>query len=89
MLEEERRALENARMKLVGERLTLRKTLDAVRVELAKNGQGQGHGNFGPAVAQAGAALFQSSTRVTPVEGGAPMEGTEGPSASAALATLS
>jgi SWI/SNF related-matrix-associated actin-dependent regulator of chromatin subfamily C len=38
ILEDERKGLESARMALVGERLNLKRTLDGVRSELAKNG---------------------------------------------------
>lgn len=42
ILEEERKALESARMGLVNERVGLKKMLDAVRTEIAKNGVGPG-----------------------------------------------
>ncbi|CAA7268231.1 unnamed protein product [Cyclocybe aegerita] len=41
ILEEERKALESARMGLVNERVNLKRMLDAVRAEIAKNGVGQ------------------------------------------------
>jgi len=42
ILEEERKALESARMGLVNERVGLKKMLDTVRAEIAKNGVGPG-----------------------------------------------
>jgi SWI/SNF related-matrix-associated actin-dependent regulator of chromatin subfamily C len=57
VLEDERRALESARMKLVGERVGLRKTLDSVRMEIAKGSQA----NLSAAAGQAGQALGMGS----------------------------
>ncbi|PPR06826.1 hypothetical protein CVT26_003852 [Gymnopilus dilepis] len=51
ILEEERRALESARLSLVNERVGLKKMLDAVRAEITKNGVGP---NVATVVNQAG-----------------------------------
>ncbi len=42
ILEEERRALESARLGLVNERVNLKRMLDGVRAEIARNGVGAG-----------------------------------------------
>ena len=52
LLEEERKSLEAARMGLVNERVGLKRMLDAVRLEIAKNG-GVGGGGVGAAVMMA------------------------------------
>ena len=54
LLEEERKALEAARMGLVNERVGLKRMLDAVRLEIAKNGGVGGAGAVGAAVMMAG-----------------------------------
>ena len=53
LLEEERKALEAARMGLVNERVGLKRMLDAVRLEIAKNGGVGGAGGVGTAVMMA------------------------------------
>ena len=55
LLEEERKALEAARMGLVNERIGLKRMLDAVRLEIAKNG---GVGGVGSAVMMAANSGF-------------------------------
>ncbi|TBU62639.1 SWIRM-domain-containing protein [Dichomitus squalens] len=80
LLEEERKSLETARVALVNERINLRRMLDHVKSELAKHGQNPGPG-LAAAAGQAQAVLANSTqgTRVTEVQGGAPMEGGLGP----------
>ena len=53
LLEEERKSLEAARMGLVNERVGLKRMLDAVRLEIAKNGGVGGAGSVGAAVMMA------------------------------------
>ena len=53
LLEEERKSLEAARMGLVNERVGLKRMLDAVRLEIAKNGGVGGAGGVGAAVMMA------------------------------------
>ena len=53
LLEEERKALEAARMGLVNERVGLKRMLDAVRLEIAKNGGVGSAGGVGAAVMMA------------------------------------
>ena len=53
LLEEERKSLEAARMGLVNERVGLKRMLDAVRLEIAKNGGVGGPGGVGAAVMMA------------------------------------
>ncbi|OSD01427.1 Smarcc1 protein [Trametes coccinea BRFM310] len=92
LLEDERKSLESARMALVNERVNLRRLLDAVKGELAKNG-GAANGGTGlaSAVAQAQAGLGSSGqgTKVSEVEGGAPAEGEMGPVSGGSVAALS
>lgn len=91
VLEEERRALESSRASLANERVNLRKMLEHVRTELAKqqaNGGTMSPG-LGSAVGEAQAALTASATKINPVSGDATMEGDSGPVASGAIAQLS
>jgi SWI/SNF related-matrix-associated actin-dependent regulator of chromatin subfamily C len=83
ILEDERRSLESARMKLVDERVGLRRTLEAVRAEIAKNTPAA----LDAAAMQASAALNQGMQPVQ-VPGAVPMEGEQGPIASAALGVM-
>ncbi|THH17566.1 hypothetical protein EW146_g3280 [Bondarzewia mesenterica] len=86
LLEEERRSLESARLALVNERVGLKRALDGVRSELAKHASASAAGNqngniagIAAAVSQAGLGTTGQGTRVTEVQGGAPMEGDMGP----------
>ncbi|KAM5536082.1 hypothetical protein V8D89_010181 [Ganoderma adspersum] len=80
LLEDERKSLESARTALVSERANLRRMLDHVKTELAKHGQNPGPG-LAAAAGQAQVALVNSTqgTRVSEVQGGAPMDGDMGP----------
>ena len=61
LLEEERKSLEAARMGLVNERVGLKRMLDAVRLEIAKNGGVGGAGGVGAAVMMASNAGLGTS----------------------------
>ncbi|TFK38179.1 SWIRM domain-containing protein [Crucibulum laeve] len=78
VLEEERKSLESARMTLVNERLNLKKMLDTVRSELAKNGPGAlaQSGMLNPGVQLGTTAQGTQATEVAP---GTSMEGQSGP----------
>ncbi|TFY75702.1 hypothetical protein EWM64_g8311 [Hericium alpestre] len=95
LVEEERRALEVARVALVNERVGLKRTLDTVRGELAKHQAGMANGtggNVGGMVAAAqGASLGATGqgTRLTEVQGGAPTDGDAGPPSGGQVAALS
>lgn len=93
LLEDERRGLESARMALVNERIGLRKMLENVRSELAKNQNGTSPSPGGVIAAatqaQAGLAASGQGTKVTEVQGGAATEGEMGPVTGANVAQLS
>jgi len=72
ILEDERKGLESARMALVAERLNLKRTLEGVRNELAKNGI-----NGMPAQVSLGTA--GQGTLVNEVQSGMSMDGDSGP----------
>ncbi|KAJ7598733.1 Smarcc1 protein [Mycena floridula] len=75
VLEEERKGLEAARMSLVGERMGIKKLLDDVRAELAKN-----NGNVGPALMSAlTSGAYGQGTQATEVQSTTPLEGETGP----------
>ncbi|KAL5523137.1 SSR2 [Sanghuangporus sanghuang] len=78
VLEEERRALAAQRLAVANERASLRRTIEGVRAELAKNG---GVLPNGSAVASAIAQTTPQGTKVTAVEGGVPVDGDAAPSA--------
>ncbi|KII87603.1 hypothetical protein PLICRDRAFT_124982 [Plicaturopsis crispa FD-325 SS-3] len=85
ILEEERKGLESARTALVNERLGLKRMLDNIRVELAKNGP-----SAMPAImAQANLGTTGQGTIVNEVQPGASMEGDSGPVADGSMAQLS
>ncbi|EJC99280.1 SWIRM-domain-containing protein [Fomitiporia mediterranea MF3/22] len=77
VLEEERRALAAQRAALANERTNVRRTLETVRAELAKNG---GMLPNGAAVANALAQSAPQGTKMSPVDGGVSLEGDAGPS---------
>lgn len=85
VLEEERRALSAQRLALANDRANLKRILDGVRAELAKNG---GILPSGGAIATALAQSAQQGPRATPVEAGMSMEGEAGPSAEGNFQTL-
>lgn len=74
VLEDERRNLESARMKLIDERVSLRRTLEAVRAEIAKSTPT----SLNTAASQASVALGQYG-QPTPIPGDVTMEGDHGP----------
>ncbi|KAF9009949.1 SWI/SNF complex protein [Cyathus striatus] len=88
ILEEERKGLESARVALVNERLNLKKMLDTVRSEIAKNGVGAvaASGMLNPGVPLGTTA---QGTNATPVAEGVSMEGEQGPMQDAATLQLS
>ena len=83
VLEEERRALAAQRAALANERANMRRTLESVRAEIAKNG------GVMPTAGQAGVAVTTAlaqaaqpqGTKVSPVEGGVAVDSEAGPSA--------
>jgi len=75
ILEEERKGLESARMALVSERVGLKRMLDGIRDEMAKNGQT----DMPPAVAQANLGTTGQGTVVNEVQAETAMEGDLGP----------
>lgn len=78
ILEEERRGLESARMALVGERLNLKKMLDTVRSEVARNG-GAINGTIGAMAVGASLGTSGQGTLVSEVQSGLMMDGDFGP----------
>jgi SWI/SNF related-matrix-associated actin-dependent regulator of chromatin subfamily C len=76
VLEEERRKLESGRMALVAERVALKRTLDAVRAELARGGIGLGVQGI---VAQATLGTTGQGPPVSEVPADVGMEGEFGP----------
>jgi SWI/SNF related-matrix-associated actin-dependent regulator of chromatin subfamily C len=75
ILEEERRGLESAKMALLNERLGLKKMIDNVRSEIARNG-----GMVSNAmVANLGMGTTGQGTMVNEVQQGMPMDGDSGP----------
>jgi len=84
ILEEERKGLENARMALVSERVGLKRVLDTVREELAKNGQT----DVPPAVAQANLGTTGQGTVINEVQAQTAMEGDSGPISDGNVAQL-
>ncbi|EKM58121.1 uncharacterized protein PHACADRAFT_252171, partial [Phanerochaete carnosa HHB-10118-sp] len=88
LLEEERKGLESARMSLVNERLGLRKMLETVKGELAKNQAGiSTPGVLAEAASQAQEALATSGIRVSEVHG-VIIEGENGPTETPNIANL-
>lgn len=88
LLEDERRSLESARMSLVNERLGLKKILDTVKGELAKNQAGMTTpGVLAEAANQAQEAFASSGSRLAEVQG-IQMEGDMGPVDAPAIANL-
>jgi SWI/SNF related-matrix-associated actin-dependent regulator of chromatin subfamily C len=89
LLEEERKGLESARMSLVNERLGLKRMLDNVKGELAKNQAGTATpGALAEAANQAQDALIAASaTRIAEVQD-VPMEGDSGPVDTPVIANL-
>jgi SWI/SNF related-matrix-associated actin-dependent regulator of chromatin subfamily C len=84
ILEEERKGLENARMALVSERVGLKRVLDTVREELAKNGQT----DVPPAVAQANLGTTGQGTVINEAQAQTAMEGDSGPISDGNVAQL-
>lgn len=85
LLEDERRSLESARMSLVNERMGLKKMLDTVRGELAKNQAGVSTpGALMQAASQAQDSLMGTSTNVSEV----PSDGDVGPLSNGNIASL-
>lgn len=86
LLEEERRNLESQRLALANERMGIRKMMESVRAELAKNG---GTSTAGGAIA---AALDSTTpgqgTKATEVQGDISMGAETGPSSEGNFATL-
>ncbi|KIP12152.1 hypothetical protein PHLGIDRAFT_124325 [Phlebiopsis gigantea 11061_1 CR5-6] len=88
LLEDERKSLEGARLSLVNERLGLKKILETVKGELAKNQTGMTTpGALVEAANQAQEAFTSSGSRVAEVQG-IPMEGDMGPVDAPAIANL-
>ncbi|KAH9939552.1 Smarcc1 protein [Amylocystis lapponica] len=91
LLEDERKGLESARMALVGERATLRRALDNVKSELAKNVVVASSGVVA-AGGQAQAALAASgqgvASRVSEVPAGTSTDGDLGPVSGGSVASL-
>lgn len=89
LLEEERKSLESARTALINERLGLKRMLDNVRGELAKNA-----GAVGPSVLAASSQAQEALTanqgaRVTEVQNTVSLEGDMGPVSGGNVAQLS
>jgi SWI/SNF related-matrix-associated actin-dependent regulator of chromatin subfamily C len=84
ILEEERKGLESARMGLVSERVGLKRTIDAIRGELAKNGQSE----VPPTVAQATLGTTGQGTVVGEVQAETVLTGDSGPVSDGDLAQL-
>jgi len=84
ILEEERKGLESARMALVAERVSLKRTTEAIRSEMVKNGQTE----VPPAVAQAGLGTTGQGTVVGEVQAEAAMAGDSGPVSGGNIAQL-
>lgn len=96
LLEEERRALEGARLALVSERMMLKKNLENVRGELSKHAQNQGAGGSGnmqgivAAASQANMGTSSQGTRAQDVpQSGTAMEGDGGPLSGGNVVALS
>ena len=88
LLEEERKGLESARMTLVNERLSLKKMLDTVKTELARQTAGDSTpGTLAAAANQAQAALTANGARVSEVPS-ASIEGDMGPITNSTIAPL-
>lgn len=88
LLEDERKGLESARMSLVNERLNLRKMLETVKGELAKNQTGMSTPSaLSEAASQAQEALASSGVRVSQVDGTL-IEGDMGPVDTPNIASL-
>ena len=86
ILEEERRGLESARMALVAERVGLKRMLDSVRAELAKNGGGPG---MQTALANTNLGTTGQGTVVNPVAADVAITEDAGPVADASMLQLS
>jgi SWI/SNF related-matrix-associated actin-dependent regulator of chromatin subfamily C len=84
ILEDERKGLESARMALVSERVGLKRMLDSIRDEMAKNGQT----DMPPAAAQANLGTTGQGTVVNEVQADTAMEGDLGPLSDANVAQL-
>ncbi|GJE85505.1 SWIRM-domain-containing protein [Phanerochaete sordida] len=88
ILEDERKSLESARMSLVNERLGLRRMLETVKGELAKNQAGiNTPGALADAANQAQEALAATIPRVSEVQA-VPIEGDSGPVETPNIANL-
>ena len=88
LLEEERKGLESARMSLVNERLGLKKMLDTVKTELARQTAGDSTpGTLAAAAGQAQAALLANGARVSEAPS-ATVEGDMGPVSNPTIAPL-
>lgn len=88
LLEEERKGLESARMTLVNERLGLKKMLDTVKGELARQTAGDSTpGTLAAAAGQAQAALVASGARVAEASSTS-LEDDMGPVANPSIAPL-
>ncbi|KAJ7634794.1 SWI/SNF complex protein [Roridomyces roridus] len=85
ILEEERKGLESARMALVNERLGLKKTLDNVRSEIARNGMAAAHAF----AMSSGMGTSGQGTMVSEVGGNVPMDGSSAPINDGAMLQLS
>ena len=89
LLEDERKGLESARMTLVNERLSLKKMLDTVKVELTKQATGDSTpGTLAAAASQAQATLAANGTRVSEVPSTS-LEGDMGPVNNPSIVPLS
>ena len=85
ILEEERKGLESARMALVSERVGLKRILDGIRDEMAKNGQT----DVPPVIAQANLGITGQGTLINEVQAETSMEGDLGPLSDGNVAQLS
>ncbi|KDQ58741.1 hypothetical protein JAAARDRAFT_34596 [Jaapia argillacea MUCL 33604] len=85
MLEEERKALETARMSVVQERVGLKRMLDSVKSELAKNGPAAAAG----VAAQGNLGTSGRGPRVNEVPTGAALDAEFGPVSGGSVAQLS
>jgi SWI/SNF related-matrix-associated actin-dependent regulator of chromatin subfamily C len=84
ILEEERKGLESARMALVSERVGLKRMLDGIRDEMAKNGQTE----VPPAVAEANLGTTGQGMVINEVQATTAMEGDLGPVSDGSVAQL-
>lgn len=84
LLEDERKAIEGQRMALASERAGIKRMMDVVRTELAKNATA----GIPPVVPQAALGTTGQGTRVSEVQPDTPMVGDDGPSAGGDFAQL-